>query len=238
MNIKTTSSRILGFVLFVFGFLLSCYLIAGTTWADLESAFFGFTSMASERIGGFACPVFIAPGESSNISLSVTNPTEKKLGATIRADVATSYSLRSERGRIEIGPGETRTLLWPVSADDAVMGRFVFAKVYMYAAYPLKSAEASCGSMVVDTFGLPGMVYYWLLCAVSVVALVAGILLTDKKQAISSERTNMSTARKTVAVLAVIGLAGSYAGMWPLGVMVMAILVLTVTVLAFVAASQ
>lgn len=235
---KTFFPRPVGLVLFMFGFLLACYLIAMTTWADLEAAFFGFTSMANERISNFSCPVFLAEGESSTISLRLTNPTEKKLGATIRADVATAYSLRSERGRVELAPHETRTLLWPVSADDAVMGRFVFAKVYMYAAYPLQSAEAACGTIVVGRLAVSGMAYYWILCCLSLVMLVTGVILSDKRQAISNERLNTSSARKLVTVLSGVGLAGSYAGIWPLGVLVLAILILTVTVLAFAVANR
>jgi hypothetical protein len=55
--------------------------------------------------------------------------------------------MRDERQRVPIEPGETETVSWPLSAEDAVYNNFILAAIYRNSVYPMPSAQPPAAFM-------------------------------------------------------------------------------------------
>ena len=71
----------------------------------------------------------MAADEQPAISARVTNENPYAANFSMRAIVSGSIGMRSERQRVPIEPGETETVSWPLSAEDAVYRNFILAAI-------------------------------------------------------------------------------------------------------------
>ena len=220
--------RISGTLLFALGLLVTAGLILIGTWPDLEADFYGFTILSQKRLGGVTCPVIITADESALIHARVRNESGHNANFLMRAEVSGFLEDRSERQLVPIEAGETATVSWPLSAQDAVYNNFILAAVYRNAVYPMPMAQKTCGVYVLNMRGLPGSTVYWTLAALGLLALGGGLfLLEPRSRARDHGRANMALARRALALAAVIGLFVSYSSWWILGVLSLVVIVLT-----------
>ncbi len=151
---KTNSSLlILGLLSYFVGLVAGLFLIVTSTWADMESTFYGFERLANAGLKGLSCPVLMTRAETGTISFDISNPTERRISPSIKTALSTSVLPDEFNETIEIAPGETRRLEWAVGPENVDLERFIFAKVLLYSSFPLPSREATCGIFVLN---LPG----------------------------------------------------------------------------------
>ena len=74
------------FIPYAIGILLGVTLATLATWADYESAFYGFTRFASRPFHGLSCPVFMTRDESRTVTIKLTTTTAKPLSPSIRTE--------------------------------------------------------------------------------------------------------------------------------------------------------
>jgi hypothetical protein len=219
--------RISGIVLFTLGLLLTIGLTVIATWPDLEADFYGFTTLSPSRLGGVTCPILMGSDERPLISSRVTNKTPYKTNIAMTADFSGFLEPRSERKLVPFEPGETRTVSWEISAQDAIFHNFVLAEVYMGGAYPMPASQASCGVYVLSARGVNGTSVYWVLFAVGLLALCTGLFLLEPSAlGVPSGSASMLQARRTLALAAVVGLYVSYRGWWIAGVICLVVMLL------------
>jgi hypothetical protein len=221
------------------GLLLTAGLILIATWPDLEADFYGFTTLSEKQLGGVTCPVLMTADERPLISARVTNETPHKANFSLRADVSGFVEMRREQQQVPIETGETGTVSWPISAQDAVFNNFILAAVYRNAVYPMPTAQATCGVYLLNMRGVPGSTVYWTLFAFGLLALTAGLFLLEPPALHHAlGRANMVLARRALALAAVIGLYVSYRGWWILGVLCLVVIVLTLFSMLLIAANK
>jgi len=229
--------RIFGIALFALGLVLTAGLTLIATWPDLEADFYGFTTLTEKRLGGVTCPVIMASDERPDISARVTNETPYTTNFSLRADVSGFLERRSERQLVPFEPGETKTVSWRLSAEDAIYKNFILAAVYRNAVYPMPTAQTTCGVYVLNMRGVPGRAVYGTLVVLGLLALISGSFMLEPP-AHAPGRANVAPARRALALTAVIGLYVSYRGWWILGVLSLVVMVLILFSMLLMAANQ
>jgi hypothetical protein len=168
----TPSSRFLrtsGLIVFYAGILLGLCLAAGMVWADLEADFyFGFAIQGEENLD-LSCPFILAAGEPGRVAITLRNPGDRLAEPFVQVDVSGLIG-RSFRDQLRVEPGGSQTASWEVGSGDVVFGHLILARLYQFQARGIRSADASCGILVLDVPGLSGQ-------AVFMTALIVGALL-------------------------------------------------------------
>jgi hypothetical protein len=228
--------KTLGHALFWLGIIIALALTALTTWAGIEAVNYGFITYSNVALKGVSCPPLTTRSEKAVITASVKNPTDKPLSILVRADISTPALPRSEKLNAVLEPGETRKFKWSISSSDIDLKYFIFARVYRYSTYLWEMAEYTCGIFVLDIPFLTGRQIFWGGALLSLGCIASGLWLTrEPYQSAQQGRTaNFATARKFLAVIAVIGLLASVMRLWLLGVLVLvvAILLLVISLLS------
>lgn len=210
---------------YVIGMVAGVFLVFVATWADMESAFYGFPRLADAGLRGLACPVLMTRDDTATISLRLSNPTDDKLSPTVKTMISTPLVPEESLETIELAPGESKRLEWRVGSDNVDLGRFVFAKVLMYSAYPLPSRETSCGIFILDMPG-SGRVLLPLLVAVSLLGMGWGLYGMNRFSAGNAWIEKNLRAMVFVAVMLLLGLVISFMGGWIPSILVLAVVVL------------
>jgi len=171
MIMKQRLTLIVGGVLLLAGCGAGLYLIATITNAQLLGIFAAIvTDAPSNTFTAFNCPLLLGRTEASQVSVSITNPTQDSLeyavtfatvGLTADAPVRTQAAV--------IAGHETTTLVWKVTAVEAGnQAIFVQAVSNRDRAQPgpfhtwPTSFQQGCGVFVIDT-PLTGVQVMWLI---------------------------------------------------------------------------
>lgn len=211
--------------IFVIGVLSGLTLTVLSTWADLESAYYGFARRAGAGLKGLSCPVLMTTDEVNSITLKVTNTTERKLSPAVRTEISSPAVAFLYSDYVELQAGESAVMEWEIGPDNVDLGRFIFAKVLVYASYPIPDREGTCGVYIVNLPG-KGIIFTWALVLLSLLGM--GVGLYGLSQVRDDERSGAELARQLLflAVVVILGLFTVYMGMWIQGVMVLVIALL------------
>lgn len=211
--------------IFILGVLSGLTLTVLSTWADLESAYYGFARRAGAGLKGLSCPVIMTRNETDTITLKVTNPEERKLSPAIRTEISSPAIAFLYSEYVELQPGESAVREWEIGPDNVDLKRFIFAKVLVYASYPIPDREGTCGVYIVDLPGR-GIYFTWILVIVSLLGM--GIGLYGLNQINDQEGSGADLARQLLflAAVVILGLLTVYMGWWLQGVLVIVIALL------------
>lgn len=225
-----------GILVFTAGILLGLGLTAASTWASLEADFYGFQHLASDHLDGVSCPALMTPHETGQVRVLASNPSQKTVEPIYRIDTSTSLAPETRQEQFSLEPGATRELTQPLTAANIDLGFFIFAKVYRYPAYPLPSAEAACGSLVLNLPGLTGGQIYILWLTLSLVTIPLGLWLWEAPDPQPGIKTR--NAPRALALLTLAGLLVSAWAAWLAGVLILALSLLLAAVTLFVAGQK
>lgn len=145
--------RTLGLYVFFVGVLVGMFFTALLTWADFEANLFDApTDTSALKLESLQCPVLLNKDETSTVTASFANPTEWAIRRTIDTHISHGFVIlmREERTRIDLEPGEKRTLQWTISPEDAAWGRFVLVRIHVQRNGALPPRSGSCGVLVVN----------------------------------------------------------------------------------------
>jgi len=227
--------RTLGVFIFAIGVFFGMALLAIAVWGDLEASLFDTSMRGDASLTTLRCPVMMTPNETGRASATFENPLERPVTFTIRAHISQGYVtlMREIDSKLLLEPGETQTLKWTVTPDDAAYGRLVLMRVHLSAKYPLPSRDASCGILVVDLTYFSGSQLAAFTLAASVLGMAIGAGLW-----VVANRPLRGPAREAIRAMGVlagsvsIGLVLGLMGQWLLGVLLLVISLLLIVTIA------
>jgi hypothetical protein len=230
MNSKKIQ-RALGVLIFAVGVFFGMALLGVAVWGDLEASLFDTSMRADASLATLRCPVMMTGKEIGRVSATLENPLERPVTFTIRAHISQGYVtlMRETNSKLPLEPGETQTLEWTVTPDDAAYGRLVLIRVRVSAKYPLPSRDASCGILVVDLPYFKGNQITALALAASILSMIVGaglwVLANRPLRGLAREVTR---AMIVLATSILVGLVLGLLGQWLLGILLLAITVLLI----------
>lgn len=219
------------FTIYAIGAIFGFTLILLSTWADLESTFYGFFHRTNTRFGGMSCPILMTPNETSSFSAEVTNTAERTLSPSIKTEISTRGAPSSSIERLSLEPGESTVVTWEIGPDNIDIGRFIFAQVYVYSFYPITDSESTCGIFIVNLPG-NGETITWGVVGLSLFGMWYG--LNGMKRLRDHMRRGMDTIRHSLAFLSLviaIGLVTCFMGWWIQGGLILIVIILLVVII-------
>ena len=172
--------RTLGLYIFFAGVLLGMVFSALLTWADFEASVFDRpTDSKASKLGSLRCPVMLNQQETGTVRATFDNPTDYAARRTIDSNISQGFVIlmREERTRIDLEPGEKRTLQWTISPEDAAWGRFVLVHIETQRSGSLPSRSGSCGVLVANLPIGTGIQITIFIVVVSLLLIVIGTIL-------------------------------------------------------------
>ncbi|MEJ5308715.1 MAG: hypothetical protein WHX52_03005 [Anaerolineae bacterium] len=143
----------LGLYLYFAGILLGMFFAAMVTWSDFEASLFdASTDSSALPLESLKCPVLLNGEETGTVTATFKNTADWALRRTIDTHISHGFVIlmREERTRIDLQPGEKRTLQWTISPEDAAWGRFILVRLHVQRAAPLPPRSGSCGVLVLN----------------------------------------------------------------------------------------
>jgi len=226
--------RALGFTLLWLGILLAMALAVAGTAADLEAAFYGFPLWAEESLPGFRCPVLMARWETGTVSVTLRNPTDRTIPFLARAEISTRGPTRDVRTKVEVAPGEKQRVEWSVTSADIDLGFFIFVNGMTNPTYPYPYRQSMCGILVLDVPGLTGNQVFVLTLVVSVLSMVGGMSLwVVGSRPLEGKRQSATAAMAFLTIVVLTAMVVSIFGAWVVGVILLALALLTITAMLY-----
>ncbi|MBN2386331.1 MAG: hypothetical protein JXB85_04875 [Anaerolineales bacterium] len=226
------SLRFISVLLFSIGTLLGVGFFGATTWADVESTFYGFARYGKRATTALHCPLVVTTQEIGTITFGLHNSSERSIQPTVRFQASSEGVFRDESTSLPLEPGETGHLQWEVSSENVDLERFIFAKVFTFASYPLTDVEQTCGILVLDLPILNGQQVTILTLVVSFACLSGGIALWIRANSPLREKS-LDTARAmgTLLVTIIVGLVSILLAWWLLGILTFMVAILLIGVI-------
>jgi hypothetical protein len=209
----------------IVGALLGLTLTLLATWADLESVYYAYDFRASAQFSGMNCPILMSANETNSFSAKITNTTDKKLSPSIKTEISSRLLPVSSLEFVELEPGESKTLEWTIGPENIDLKYFIFAKVLVYASYPIPNREATCGVFIVD---LPtnGTVITWAMVVLSLLGMGSGLYGLNRFQGRTQSGADVPRPIVFLSIVVIAGLITSFMGWWMPGVLIIAVTLL------------
>ena len=225
---KQTSKTHIYMALYIFGAFLGLLLIFLSTWADLESSFYGFDRTGGSPFTTLRCPVIMTPTETSSFSVRVTNTADRRIAPSLIADISTPLVMNASTENLTLEPGESRRLSWAVGPENIDLKRFIFARAWLHAAYPLPDRESTCGIYILFLPG-KGIYYTWGAVFLSIFGMGYGLYMMRREE--NPEKDNDVISRLTLlAAIVLIGFVFVYTGFWLGGILILVLAFLLVVI--------
>lgn len=223
------SSRPLAFSIFLLG-LLSGFVLAGSLiWANLEADFYGFPHYSSQSFPGLNCPPLLTRGETSQISLTLTNPGDRPLRQLTAVQISTPLLAEEHQTLLTLAPHQSQTLTWPIGPQNIDLNHFIFVRAYRYPTYQTPMAEATCGIFVFD-LPIPSRILLPLWVSLTGLFLLIGLALHPPEPA--ERKAPLAFARRLLAISVLGAIWLGLQGVWLMGLFLL-VFVLLLAVLSF-----
>ncbi|MEB2333051.1 MAG: hypothetical protein OZ914_01910 [Anaerolineaceae bacterium] len=210
--------------LYFMGLAAGFVLIFFATWADLESAYYGFDYTGSEPFSTLQCPIFMTKAETESFSVEVTNKAERRIiNASLITNISTPVLMETANTLFSLEPGETKKLEWEIGPQHIDLGRFIFIRAWLHRAYPNPDKEGSCGVYVLSLPG-KGVYYAWGLALCSLLGM--GGSLFGLKDSFSAAPNGAFVRLMALALIVLAGLIATYLSFWMGGVLALVLAVL------------
>jgi hypothetical protein len=223
-------SLLFGFASYAIGVAVGLFVILVAAWADVEASAYDFPRLANAGLGGLHCPVLMTPHETGTISLDVSNTTRNRISPSIKTQISTRLVPEEFLEDIQLTPGESKRVEWPVDAENIDLGNFIFAKVLLYSAYPLATREATCGIFVLDLPGT-GRTIVPVLVVLGLLGTGWGLYRINRVSAANERLRRHMGSMAFLAIMITLGLVLSFIGSWIPTVLVLVVTVLLIMIL-------
>lgn len=219
MDRKKKTQRTLGTILFTAGILVGMVLFILMNWAYFEAYFyFGTTAEADEPLTTLRCPLLMTTSDTGQVTISLSNTTDRDLAPSVRAEISYYGAARSDRINYPIAAHESRKISWEVSSDDMVFGHLVMARVFVFSTFTLPSLSKTCGTVMVDLPWLSGMQLLAITLGFIVASMSAGWgLWLSGSRPMQAEQVIGLRAMIFFTIAVVLGLIAGFLGWWVLG---------------------
>lgn len=166
---------------FIIGLIALMLLTLIATISDLESAQFDEISrvLANNKVTNISCPLIVTRYDTGRVETKVTNPNDRERNYSVRVRISSGFVtlLREDVQEFILAPGESESLRWLVTTEDAAWDRIILARVYVARAFGLPARTASCGILALNIPFPSGSVIVWTLIALGFSGMGLGMLL-------------------------------------------------------------
>ncbi len=216
-------------ILLATGILIGAVVFSARSWAKIESVFyFGYSPLPDEDLTSLYCPWIVNIAQPSAVTISLSYPTDQTVTPIIEADFSSRAGLEREvSDTYRFLPGGPHRVRWEITSNDVVFGSLILAQVSVSRAYGFPSMGGTCGTLALNLGPLSGDAVLLIALAACLLCLVGGWglwLATNRPL-----RGRALDATRTMIILTavmLIGLLAAYFGLWLLGVICLAFLVL------------
>jgi len=210
----------LALALYVLGLLLMLAVAALTIWPEMEASVFDRRLAREERLGALRCPQAVTPSENAALTAAFTNDQDRDLA--FRAQALISYRsavvMDEVNHWIELAPGETRIVRWPLEPESAAFGRIILASVHVSGRGSTPPQHRSCGVMVLNLPGFSGTQYVAGMAISGLLALAASAFLGQEGRQPAPERPETVTRRLALLAAGVgVAMVAGLLNLWALG---------------------
>ncbi len=226
--------RFLSSLLFVSGVLFALLLAIVAFWPDQEASLFDSSLSAQASLDTLHCPLVVTPNEAAAIQVTLANPLERPIQLLARARISDGYVtlMRQETRTLQLSPGETKMASWAITGDDAVYGRFILARVYVFRQNPLPSRQKACGVWFLNVPLVTGTQLVMAVVAASLLGMVVGGAWWLRLEwPLRDRRRDLVLAAGTLALLVLVAAGMSLLGWWVGGLLVILLAVLALVVI-------
>ncbi len=210
--------RTLGLYVFFIGVLLGMFFAMMATWANFEAYLFdASTDSSALPLESLRCPILLNGDETGTVTATFANPAAWALRRTIDTHISHGFVLlmREERTRIDLEPGEKRTLQWTIAPEDAAWGRFILVRLHVQRIGPLPPRSGSCGVLVVDfPFGAGAQIVIAVVGISLLLMAVGAVLWLRGTEAQNKDLRPIDYLALALAPAALIALILSMIGLW------------------------
>jgi hypothetical protein len=229
---KNYALRALSILVFSIGVLVGMAFFITAAWADVESVFYGFNRYGNKLTSTFHCPAIMTRGETGVITLSYKNTSDQRIRPHVRFQASGPGAFRTESNQLDLEPGQSEVVTWTVSEVDLALNRFIFAKVYTFASYPLEDIEQTCGIIMLDLPGISGSVATYGAVALSLLCMAGGIALWyAANKPLRNRSIEVLRAFYALAVVVALGMISIAFAWWLVGVLLAALSLIMVGVI-------
>lgn len=143
---------------FIISFLLLLALTLTILWANIEAVMAGSAADADGPLKALQCPPIITAADQATVNLTVQNKQDRSSNFTVYTTISEGFSTFSSQytERFSLDAGETQTLRWPISGENAVYDQIVIARVHQLRSGTQPSGSSVCGIYFLDTNSLTG----------------------------------------------------------------------------------
>jgi hypothetical protein len=209
------SLKIFSIFLYIIGAVSTLFLGIMVTWAQFETTFYGFPTLNEDHSLPLSCPLVMTSHETSTITTTLENKTDREIRLLVRADISSSWRIRSEREFIRVPEGASQQVSWQVDVNDMDYGRFIMARVYQYASYKTTMKDAMCGIVMLDVPFLTGNQVLVILLVAGFGGLASGLFLWHRAhQPLEGIALTYFNALLFMAIVAGLGLILSLNYLW------------------------
>jgi hypothetical protein len=214
-------------ILYVVGILLGVTLATLATWADYESASYGFARRATTPFHGLSCPIFMTRDETQIVRIKLTNTTEKPISPSLRTEISTTVTADTRLEFFQLAVGESIFVERTINADNIDLGQFIFVKAGIFSAYPLPDQENTCGVFILSMPG-NGTVILSLGTLLSA-ALISGGFFFLRKNDLQRKQSNLLLV---IGALTILAMTFAFIGSW-IAAMLTIVLVILLSSISF-----
>jgi len=231
MQSKRKLFSTLGIIFFSTGILVGMVIFVLMNWANLEAYFyFGYTPPAEKKLSTLRCPLLMTTSDTNAVTINITNNSKWDRAPLIRTEISSFGTIRSERINYPLAAGETRKLSWTVTSEDMVFGHLIMARVYVFRAYTLPSQANTCGTVVINLPGLPGIQLFIIVFAFSLACMASGwSLWLVGNRPLQADGMIAIRAMSLFTVVVLVGLITGIVGWWGAGLICTVISVLLIS---------
>jgi hypothetical protein len=223
MNRPHPIRLIFGILIFALGALSSTLLTGGLTWAGLEAALYGFPRYTDEHFDGLTCPLLMTRSETAFVRVTVNNPSNMVITPIMTIDISAPGLPDTQEVQVTVPAGQSRQLAWSLSSDNIDRYYFIFVKANRSASYPVPTAEALCGTLMLDAPFLNGTQILLIWLALCVVCTPLGLWMWRS----SLDRPDRLPGVIMALTITTLGsLIFSLSGVWMMGMLSLPVIIL------------
>jgi hypothetical protein len=228
---RNLSLRRVGFISFSIAIFLGVLLILARAMPDLESTMYGFIKYGYPRLTSLSCPVLMTLQDREPVTVRLRNPLDKNLSYYVNAQFSSGVMISTIDQRVELQPGETKTLSWEVGKENIDLGNFIFARVFTSAASSLGMRESTCGTFVVKLPVRGGPVIFYAISFLAVLGAAVGLLLWFRHSEMSQpDVISQSLWMRFIAMVVAVGIMAGILNLWFFAILTVLLALLTTSV--------
>jgi hypothetical protein len=227
--LSNSQRQIIGAAIFIIGALIGfgfnslagiANLNATGFWGDFQDALeFNREQSTQVDLVNMRCPILLAPTEEGTITATFRNPHPEKANILVKAAVSERdfEHYQVMRGSLPVEPGDEQDFRWQVTPQNIIENNFILTRVFLMNQYnsPFPARTDSCGTFVLNLFGLKGAAMVALMLVTSLISLGAGsalLFLSDSPIQKSSPRIDYGLY--ALAGILVTGMIANLLGWW------------------------